>query len=149
MSQLCVDPGTQHSASALWFALQVHGGNRSLSLLVRLLSGEPERRRTRGDKLRLPPWNCRASQRALAERCCGKRVSSSPRFMEDVELESGRPGLMRFFDEVKDLTRMDGGPPRWFSPLECGTRLEKSPCFFIYLVGSPEIEDDVISCSWS
>ncbi|KAL3722933.1 hypothetical protein ACJRO7_035170 [Eucalyptus globulus] len=58
---------------------------------------------------------------------------SSP-FMEDVELESGRQRLRRFFDEAKDLTRADGGPPRWFSPLDCGFRLEKSP-LLLYLPG--------------
>lgn len=25
------------------------------------------------------------------------------------------------------LTKSDGGPPRWFSPLECGSRLNNSP----------------------
>ncbi|KAL3722932.1 hypothetical protein ACJRO7_035169 [Eucalyptus globulus] len=60
--------------------------------------------------------------------------SSSSPFMEDVELESGRERLRRFFDEAKDLTRPDGGPPRWFSPLECGSRLEKSP-LLLYLPG--------------
>lgn len=54
--------------------------------------------------------------------------------MEDVELESGRERLRRFFAEAKDLTRTDGGPPRWFSPLECGSRLEKSP-LLLYLPG--------------
>ncbi|XP_030515183.2 phytyl ester synthase 2, chloroplastic-like [Rhodamnia argentea] len=60
--------------------------------------------------------------------------SSSTPFMEDVELESGREKLRKFFDEAKDLARSDGGPPRWFSPLECGSRLEKSP-LLLYLPG--------------
>ncbi|KAI3417954.1 uncharacterized protein J3R85_014089 [Psidium guajava] len=60
--------------------------------------------------------------------------SSPTPFMEDVELESGRERLRRFFAEAKDLTRTDGGPPRWFSPLECGSRLEKSP-LLLYLPG--------------
>ncbi|XP_030512213.2 phytyl ester synthase 2, chloroplastic-like [Rhodamnia argentea] len=60
--------------------------------------------------------------------------SSPTPFMEDVKLESGRERLRRFFAEAKDLTRTDGGPPRWFSPLECGSRLEKSP-LLLYLPG--------------
>ncbi|KAF8013084.1 hypothetical protein BT93_I1070 [Corymbia citriodora subsp. variegata] len=54
--------------------------------------------------------------------------------MEDVVLESGPDRLRRFFDQAKDLARPDGGPPRWFSPLECGSRLEKSP-LLLYLPG--------------
>ncbi|KAI6700877.1 hypothetical protein NL676_015201 [Syzygium grande] len=67
------------------------------------------------------------------EKDASYRSSSTP-FMEDVELESGRERLRRFFDQAKDLTRSDGGPPRWFSPLECGSRLEKSP-LLLYLPG--------------
>ncbi|KAK3412962.1 hypothetical protein EUGRSUZ_I01617 [Eucalyptus grandis] len=55
-------------------------------------------------------------------------------FAEDVELESGRERLRRFFDEAKDLTRWGGGPPRWFSPLESGSPSEKLP-LLLYLPG--------------
>ncbi|XP_030450210.2 phytyl ester synthase 2, chloroplastic-like [Syzygium oleosum] len=73
------------------------------------------------------------SDEKCGEKASGDQSSSTP-FMEDVELESGRERLRRFFDEAKDLTRADGGPPRWFSPLECGSRLEKSP-LLLYLPG--------------
>ncbi|KAI6700878.1 hypothetical protein NL676_015202 [Syzygium grande] len=73
------------------------------------------------------------SDEKCGEKASGDQSSSTP-FMEDVELEGGRERLRRFFDEAKDLNRADGGPPRWFSPLECGSRLEKSP-LLLYLPG--------------
>lgn len=54
---------------------------------------------------------------------------------EEVDLsEVERPSLQDYFERSKDLIRSDGGPPRWFSPLECGTRLENSP-LLLYLPG--------------
>ncbi|XP_039157566.1 acyltransferase-like protein At3g26840, chloroplastic isoform X1 [Eucalyptus grandis] len=67
------------------------------------------------------------------EKSTSYRGWSAP-FMEDVELESGPDRVKRFFDHAKDLARPDGGPPRWFSPLECGSRSEKSP-LLLYLPG--------------
>ncbi|XP_057997327.1 phytyl ester synthase 2, chloroplastic-like isoform X1 [Hevea brasiliensis] len=45
-----------------------------------------------------------------------------------------RKSMKDYFEESKDLIRSDGGPPRWFSPLECGSRLDKSP-LLLYLPG--------------
>ncbi|XP_021643918.2 phytyl ester synthase 2, chloroplastic isoform X2 [Hevea brasiliensis] len=42
--------------------------------------------------------------------------------------------LKDYFEESKDLIRSDGGPPRWFSPLECRSRLDNSP-LLLYLPG--------------
>ncbi|CAJ1789841.1 unnamed protein product [Sphenostylis stenocarpa] len=32
-----------------------------------------------------------------------------------------------YFEQSKEMIGPDGGPPRWFSPLECGSRLDNSP----------------------
>ncbi|GKV40646.1 hypothetical protein SLEP1_g48257 [Rubroshorea leprosula] len=46
-----------------------------------------------------------------------------------------RKRLKDFFQECHELIRSDGGgPPRWFSPLECGSRDPKSP-LLLFLPG--------------
>lgn len=48
-----------------------------------------------------------------------------------------RKSLNDFFVEAGDFVRSDGGdngPPRWFSPLECGARAPESP-LLLYLPG--------------
>ncbi|KAJ9683194.1 hypothetical protein PVL29_018968 [Vitis rotundifolia] len=42
--------------------------------------------------------------------------------------------LKDYFEQSKDLIRSDGGPPRWFSPLECGSPLDSSP-LLLFLPG--------------
>ncbi|XP_031382598.1 acyltransferase-like protein At3g26840, chloroplastic isoform X2 [Punica granatum] len=61
-------------------------------------------------------------------------AAASP-FMEDEgsELE-GKKRLEDFFDLAKDLIRSAGGLPRWFSPLECASRINNSP-LLLYLPG--------------
>lgn len=49
-----------------------------------------------------------------------------------------RKSLTDFLVEARDFVRSDGGdggPPRWFSPLECGARAPESP-LLLYLPGS-------------
>ncbi|KAH9743270.1 AB hydrolase-1 domain-containing protein [Citrus sinensis] len=48
--------------------------------------------------------------------------------------EESRKSLKDYFDEAKDMIRSDGGPPRWFSPLECGAHSPDSP-LLLYLPG--------------
>ncbi|XP_065865692.1 phytyl ester synthase 2, chloroplastic-like isoform X2 [Euphorbia lathyris] len=45
-----------------------------------------------------------------------------------------RKSLKKLLEESKDLVKSDGGPPRWFSPIECGSRLDNSP-LLLYLPG--------------
>lgn len=53
-----------------------------------------------------------------------------------VETEDPRSTLRDYFEQSRELiNRSDGGPPRWFSPLECGLRLKDSP-LLLYLPGS-------------
>lgn len=61
-----------------------------------------------------------------------KREGKAASGMDAPEVE--RRSLKDYFEQSKDLIRSDGGPPRWFSPLECGTRLENSP-LLLYLPG--------------
>ncbi|RVW45191.1 Acyltransferase-like protein, chloroplastic [Vitis vinifera] len=78
-----------------------------------------------------------SSEQALAPRVEEKEgieKTISKRF-EDMEVsEVKRRSLQDYFQQSKDLSRSDGGPPRWFSPLECGTRLENSP-LLLFLPG--------------
>lgn len=41
--------------------------------------------------------------------------------------EMERRSLKDYFEQAKELIRADGGPPRWFSPLECGSPSDISP----------------------
>ncbi|KAL7219110.1 hypothetical protein ACSBR2_012229 [Camellia fascicularis] len=51
-----------------------------------------------------------------------KRSDSSEAMPEDQRLS-----LKDYFELSKNMIRSDGGPPRWFSPFECGSRLNGSP----------------------
>lgn len=42
--------------------------------------------------------------------------------------------LKDYFEQSKNLIISDGGPPRWFSPLECAFRMENSP-LLLFLPG--------------
>lgn len=46
--------------------------------------------------------------------------------------------LADFFEQSRELIRSDGGPPRWFSPLECGSRHPDSP-LLLFLPGFVQI----------
>lgn len=65
----------------------------------------------------------------------GKQEKQNPVIWELAEAEKKiRKSLKDYFEESKDFIRSDGGPPRWFSPLECGSRLDESP-LLLYLPG--------------
>ncbi|KAL2320358.1 hypothetical protein Fmac_029327 [Flemingia macrophylla] len=38
-----------------------------------------------------------------------------------------RSGLKEYLEHSKEFIEPDGGPPRWFSPLECASRMDNSP----------------------
>nr|TKS07942.1 hypothetical protein D5086_0000105920 [Populus alba] len=56
----------------------------------------------------------------------------------EMELRSSRKSLEDYFEDSKNfIAKSDGGgggPPRWFSPLECGSRLDNSP-LLLFLPG--------------
>ncbi|XP_059644087.1 phytyl ester synthase 2, chloroplastic-like [Cornus florida] len=61
--------------------------------------------------------------------------SESESRWKEVEAEVGHGlSLKDYFEQSTDLMKSDGGPPRWFSPLECGSRLDKSP-LLLFLPG--------------
>ncbi|XP_060958057.1 phytyl ester synthase 2, chloroplastic isoform X2 [Cannabis sativa] len=43
------------------------------------------------------------------------------------QIKERRTSVKDYFEQAKDWIRSDCGPPRWFSPLECGSRLNDSP----------------------
>lgn len=53
---------------------------------------------------------------------------------EEKEEKQRRSGWKEYLEQAKDLIIGDGGPPRWFSPLECGWRLDNSP-LMLFLPG--------------
>lgn len=58
-----------------------------------------------------------------------------PKHLDDSdEAKVERLSLKDYFEQSKELIRPDGGPPRWFSPLECGSRLDGSP-LLLFLPG--------------
>ncbi|KAG6438423.1 hypothetical protein SASPL_103366 [Salvia splendens] len=51
------------------------------------------------------------------------------------ETEEGSSSLRNYFDQCRELiSRSDDGPPRWFSPIGCRSRLKDSP-LLLYLPG--------------
>lgn len=63
-----------------------------------------------------------------------KRVDVEEYHPEAEQSEGNRKSLKDYFDEAKYMIRSDGGPPRWFSPLECGVHSPDSPPL-LYLPG--------------
>ncbi|EHA8588340.1 acyltransferase-like protein, chloroplastic [Cocos nucifera] len=57
---------------------------------------------------------------------------SAPKLLDDSEIEPR--GVKDYIDWSRDLVRPDGGPPRWFSPLECGP-CEKGSPLLLFLPG--------------
>jgi len=43
-------------------------------------------------------------------------------------------GWNEYLEQSKELIGPDGGPPRWFSPLECASQLDNSP-LLLFLPG--------------
>ncbi|KAM6549520.1 hypothetical protein CsatB_021196 [Cannabis sativa] len=50
------------------------------------------------------------------------------------QIKERRTSVKDYFEQAKDWIRSDCGPPRWFSPLECGSRLNDSP-LLLFLPG--------------
>ncbi|KAG4912584.1 hypothetical protein JHK86_053017 [Glycine max] len=62
-------------------------------------------------------------------------VVREKRMEEKEEKENRRMnGWKEYLEQSKELIEPDGGPPRWFSPLECASRLDYSP-LLLFLPG--------------
>jgi len=83
--------------------------------------GIREKEKTGG---RADAWN--ASLKCGVEKKCVKDVISSHL---DVLWDDGygTKTVKDYFEEAKEMIRPDGGPPRWFCPVECGQPLKDSP----------------------
>jgi len=67
-------------------------------------------------------------------------MSIVPRFAMSTERvpvkkdKQRRSGWKEYFEQAKELIEADGGPPRWFSPLECSLPWDSSP-LMLFLPG--------------
>ncbi|KAK1567724.1 hypothetical protein Q3G72_015808 [Acer saccharum] len=60
--------------------------------------------------------------------------ATNGRLVKNNNVEFKRKELKDYFEESKDMIKTDGGPPRWFSPLESGSHSHDSP-LLLYLPG--------------
>ncbi|XP_026449370.1 acyltransferase-like protein At1g54570, chloroplastic [Papaver somniferum] len=60
-----------------------------------------------------------------------KDIDSTNQSSEDLDVlwddGYGVNSVKDYLDIAKDMVKLDGGPPRWFTPLECGKPLKNSP----------------------
>lgn len=62
-------------------------------------------------------------------------VVENPYSKVEAALPDLRKSLSDFLEEARDFVGDGGGPPRWFSPLECGAQARGSP-LLLFLPGS-------------
>ncbi|CAK8542687.1 unnamed protein product [Lathyrus sativus] len=62
------------------------------------------------------------------------RFAMSVNCVRAMEEKQRRSGWKEYLEQAKEMIEADGGPPRWFSPLECGSQLENSP-LMLFLPG--------------
>ncbi|RWW21339.1 hypothetical protein BHE74_00011571 [Ensete ventricosum] len=87
-------------------------------------------------------WRFSADLRAEPPSCLPSRMGASasfptaaatvPKILDDSVIEPY--GISDYIERSRELIKPDGGPPRWFSPLECGARGTDSP-LLLYLPG--------------
>ncbi|KAK9120175.1 hypothetical protein Scep_018268 [Stephania cephalantha] len=70
----------------------------------------------------------------------------APKDWDDSKIE--RLSVKDYLERSKELIRSDGGPPRWFSPLECGARWESSP-LLLYLPDLVLLVENTIKLEYS
>ncbi|KAH9791755.1 AB hydrolase-1 domain-containing protein [Citrus sinensis] len=71
-----------------------------------------------------------------------KTTSTGTTYLSE-ESEGNRKSLKDYFDEAKDMIKADGAPPRWFSPLECGSHSPDSP-LLLFLPGLVQLIERTI-----
>ncbi|XP_073221716.1 phytyl ester synthase 2, chloroplastic-like isoform X2 [Cicer arietinum] len=64
----------------------------------------------------------------------GIGTAETEKVWEEKEKKQLRSGWKEYLEQAKELIVADGGPARWFSPLECGSRLVNSP-LMLFLPG--------------
>ncbi|XP_031265805.1 acyltransferase-like protein At3g26840, chloroplastic isoform X2 [Pistacia vera] len=107
-------------------------GKTKRSPILKRLAASTEQRpspttvRTKTARERSSSFVEKKSSSEEVERIRGVNVEDEP--------ERNRKSFKDYFEEAKDMIRSDGGPPRWFSPLECGSHAPDSP-LLLYLSG--------------
>ncbi|OIW15244.1 hypothetical protein TanjilG_17564 [Lupinus angustifolius] len=75
----------------------------------------------------IPPNNGIPSVKVNGEEGTSAEKDKRSENKKDGEELNRRSGWRSYVEQLKEIAKPDGGPPRWFSPLESGSRLDKSP----------------------
>ncbi|XP_009413594.2 phytyl ester synthase 2, chloroplastic isoform X4 [Musa acuminata AAA Group] len=92
----------------------------------------PSRRWRFSADLRAEPPSRRLSSRRGASASFPTAAATVPKVLDDSVIEPY--DIRDYIERSRELIKPDGGPPRWFSPLECGARGTDSP-LLLYLPG--------------
>ncbi|KAF3454372.1 hypothetical protein FNV43_RR04819 [Rhamnella rubrinervis] len=82
-----------------------------------------------GEKERIGSWSDSGNGHVSVE--VGKQKNLNDNVPENLEPlwddGYGTRTVKDYFDAVKEMINPDGGPPRWFSPIECGCPIKDAP----------------------
>lgn len=68
----------------------------------------------------------------------------------------GTHSVADYLDGAREMVRPDGGPPRWFSPVDCGSPIEGSPvllflpgnCYGLWFMSCDSVSCDQMTRCW-
>ena len=96
-----------------------------------------------GEKERIGSWSDNGNGRLNVELGEQKMNDNGPENLEPLWDDGyGTRTVKDYFDAVKEMIKPDGGPPRWFSPIECGCPVKDAPVL-LFLPGNFCITMDV------
>uniref|UniRef100_A0ACD5YDV9 Uncharacterized protein n=1 Tax=Avena sativa TaxID=4498 RepID=A0ACD5YDV9_AVESA len=77
----------------------------------------------------LPRWSASASASSMGSRARPRPQPASSSSLGGATAATGRtPGMREYVEAAREMARRpDGGPPRWFTPLECGGAGQRVP----------------------
>ncbi|WOK94469.1 acyltransferase-like protein, chloroplastic isoform X1 [Canna indica] len=101
----------------------------AVSLSIPLHLSSPRRRLVSHASRAVPS---RLSSRKGARTSPALASVTAPKVLDESVIE--KRGIKDYIERSREMIRPDGGPPRWFSPLECGAR-GKDPPLLLYLPG--------------
>lgn len=91
-----------------------------------------------GEKERIGSWIENGNGSSSAEVEKQKKIDSSnvPENLEPLWDDGyGTSTVKDYFDAVKEMIKPDGGPPRWFTPIECECPVKDAPVL-LFLPGN-------------